>query len=384
MKTTEDFQTLIQNYQNGTCSPGEKQLLENWYNNKASNNPNVDFPDNFWQDKQNTLNEILDGSVSRKTIKLMTWPLRVLFIAATVAVIGSVWTILFTDPASLSAGGYSNDINPGGNKAILITKSGKRIVLSDNQSGIVIDEANLTYSDGTLIENGISESFSLTTPRGGTYRVRLPDHSMVWLNAASNLTYNISDKKGQKVRYVKLKGEAYFQVAKNKRLPFVVATNKQEVTVLGTHFNINSYADENIEKTTLLEGSVRIELTESSETELGDRTSFLKPGQEAVNSGKRIEVRQGDPALAVSWTEGDFLFKAESLEEIMKKVGRWYDVEVEYEDPKLKNNKFSGGISKYEKVSKVLCMLELAGQVKFEINGRKIKVLNKKYRNEKN
>lgn len=300
------------------------------------------------------------------------WSLNILWIAASILVVCGIWTVFFTrETAPVN---YMTDVNPGGNKALLTLESGKKIQLSDAKTGIVVDASKLTYNDGTLIDAEQSRTFTVSTPRGGTYQVRLPDGSIAWLNAASSLTYSPPVKEDGGVRRLKLTGEAYFEVAKDKDHPFVVSTGQQQVTVLGTHFNINSYKDEGAVKTTLLEGSVRVEPLSASGSPIPNLARILKPGMEAINSGKTIEVVPADPDLAIAWKNGEFAFKNESLEEIMKKISRWYDVEVVYDDPKVKSELFGGSISKFEKVSKVLAMLELAGDVRFKIDDKKILV----------
>ncbi|ALL05755.1 hypothetical protein AQ505_09780 [Pedobacter sp. PACM 27299] len=360
---------LLEKYNEGNCSPEELAFVENLL---LEQNPTAveltDIELNAAEERS-----ILRGQeIPAVGAKKINWSLGTFLIAASIALVCGVWTIFFAREPT--PGNYVTDINPGGNKALLTLESGKKIQLSDTKTGVVIDASKLSYNDGTLINNEASKTFTISTPRGGTYQVRLPDGSMVWLNAASSLTYRTALKEDGGIRRVKLTGEAYFEVAKDKEHPFVVSTDKQNVTVLGTHFNINSYTDEASVRTTLFEGSVRVAPLSSSGNPLLENAKILKPGTQAINSGNVIEIAPADADLAISWKNGEFAFKNETLEEIMKKVSRWYDVEVVFEDPKVKRKIFGGSISKFEKVSKVLGMLELTGDVKFKIDDKKILV----------
>lgn len=361
-----DFERLRQKAAAGKCTPEELDRLD-----KASDS-SIIGPQSQPTDEDEDVNYY--ASAMRKP-KRQNWRLNILLVAASIAFIGGTYTYLQKkDPVASQS--YSTDVSPGGNRALLTLENGKKIQLSDSKTGIVVDASKLTYNDGTLIDNEKSQSFTVSTPRGGTYQVRLPDGSIAWLNAASSLTYSSPLKSDGGIRRVKLIGEAYFEVAKDKEHPFVVSTDKQNVTVLGTHFNINSYKDERAVRTTLLEGSVRVDLISYQGAPLPEKTKILKPGMQAVNSGAIIEVNEVDPDLAISWKNGEFAFRNEQLGDIMKNVARWYDVEVVYEDPDAQYKQYGGSISKYENISKVLGMLELTGNVKFKIEGKKIIVIN--------
>jgi len=196
----------------------------------------------------------------------------------------------------------------------------------------------------------------------------LPDGSNVWLNAESSLTYPTSFSSFIE-RKVELKGEAYFEVAHNKEKPFIVHTlslsedMNQEIEVLGTHFNINSYENEDAIKTTLLEGAVRIKTPRTE--------AILKPKQQSSLGKHGLRVVTIDTEGAVAWKNGYFMFDDEGLESIMRKIARWYDVEVEFQKVN-KEQMFSGTVSKFTDVAKVLNKLELTGGVHFEIIERRI------------
>jgi transmembrane sensor len=271
-------------------------------------------------------------------------------------------------------------ITPGKNKAILILANGSKVTLDDasngeiaRQSGIKITKTakgELIYtvqSSNPIAQNTKIDYNTIETPRGGQYQVNLPDGSKVWLNAASSLRFPVAFSGGE--RKVELKGEAYFEVAKNKALPFRVVSNNQVVEVLGTHFNINSYQDENETKTTLLEGSVKVSTPTKG-------YAILKPGQESVInlSVPNIIVKDADTEEALAWKNGYFVFANEGIESVMRKISRWYDVDIEYLG-NVSQKSVWGSVSRYKNVSEVLKMLELTGSIHFKIEERRITVM---------
>jgi ferric-dicitrate binding protein FerR (iron transport regulator) len=270
---------------------------------------------------------------------------------------------------------FASDVAPGKNKAILTLANGEKISLSDALTGDVAKEAGFSITktaDGQLIYN-IAESQNtddtglntISTPNGGEWQIRLPDGSAVWLNAASSLQYALNIGTA-KQRLVKLEGEAYFEVSKNKEHPFIVETEKQFVEVLGTHFNINSYRDEQGTKTTLLEGSVRVSHKDTNESET------LKPGEQSLVTAFGTTVKDVNTDEAIAWKKGYFMFNNERQESILRKVARWYNVEIEYADQDAKNVMYYGTLSRFEKISKVLTKLEQTGEVRFDIKGNKV------------
>lgn len=267
--------------------------------------------------------------------------------------------------------GYTNDVSPGGQGATLTLANGKKIRLTDAASGEIAKEAGISVTktaEGQLVyemkaplgEETKEAYNTLTTARGESYILILPDRSKVWLNAASSLTYpaNLGE---QKVRKVSLAGEAYFEISKNKERPFRVESNGQEVEVLGTQFNVNSYADEHWVTTSLLEGSVKV-------TAVGNkRALLLKPGQQSQFSGNTGINLIPNAAVeeAIAWKNGYFEFNGEDLHAVMRQLTRWYNVEVDMQNTPRKE--FYGAIRRDVKLSQVLKMLELAGKINFKI-----------------
>jgi transmembrane sensor len=258
------------------------------------------------------------------------------------------------------------DPQPGTDKAILTLSTGKKIVL-DSSAPAILNEGKITIREGTIAYYGTVEEASqqntLSTPRGGQYKLVLPDGTKVWLNAESSLTYTTSFTGNE--RKVSLTGEGYFEVTKNKEKPFTVESAAGVVKVLGTHFNINSYGDENIGITTLLEGSVEI-------TKEGI-TKVLKPGEQARAVNNSVEVEAVDTKLAVAWKDGEFVFHNTPVSAILRQLARWYDVQVEFRDPVEKH--LNGTIKRDVPLSKVLHYLEETGEVHFKVEGSKIIVL---------
>lgn len=270
---------------------------------------------------------------------------------------------------------FSTDIAPGKNKAILTLADGRKISLSDAMKGDIAKEAGFSITktdDGQLVYH-IAESENvndnrlntISTPNGGEWQIKLPDGSTVWLNAASSIQYALNIGTA-KQRLVKLDGEAYFEVAKNAEHPFIVETDKQAVEVLGTHFNINSYKDENVTRTTLLEGSVRVSHKNTKESEV------LKPGEQSLVTISGMDVKEVDVDEAIAWKKGYFMFNNEKQESILRKVARWYNVEIEYVDPEAKNVMYYGTVNRFEKISKMLTKFEQTGEVRFDIKGNKL------------
>ncbi|WP_176141068.1 FecR family protein [Sphingobacterium nematocida] len=259
---------------------------------------------------------------------------------------------------------YGDDVAPGGNRATITLSNGTLIELSADQDGVIASGSELSYSDGRKILDATKDIqyATLQTPRGGQYRLTLPDGSKVILNAESTLRYPNSFV-NLKNREVSLSGEAYFEVAKDKQHPFIVLSAQQKIEVLGTHFNVSSYHNEETTLTTLVEGSVRV------------NNSILKPNQQSVLKEGQIRIREVDVEQAIAWKNGYLMFDDEPLYSIMQKIERWYDVEVVYAPGVDQTKRYGGGVSRYDAISKVLDKLKLTGSVHFKIEGRKITVM---------
>lgn len=257
------------------------------------------------------------------------------------------------------------DILPGRHTAILSLSSGKTYSLSDKKNGIKTDDMGIHYAEGekiTDIKN--NETILVTVPRGGQYRLGLPDGTRVILNSESSISYPVQF--GGKIREVSMKGEAYFEVAHNPKVPFIVKTEQQNIKVLGTKFNLYSYSAEAV-VTTLLEGKVEIN------TERTNHRVVLTPGEQSSVRGNSITKRKVDPSDYVGWTSDVFIFSDLKLSEIMYQISRWYDIEVIY-PPRFKDQCFFAEIPRDRKLSEVLTALQHSGNFTFEIKGRRVMV----------
>lgn len=284
-----------------------------------------------------------------------------------------------------------NRIKEDSNKVYLTLANGDRIALSDIKEGQIAKQSGITITKGgneQLIYSVTSdknvnsiEYNTIETPKGRQYQVSLPDGTKVWLNAASSLTYPVSFSPS-KERKVTLKGEGYFEVSENKTKPFIVFTNKQEVMVLGTHFNINTY-NEGITKTTLLEGVVKVSLPNKDKNI--PESMILKPGQMALNSDDKITIQEIPYAAdQIAWKDGYFVFDNANIKQIMTDLSNWYDLQVEYEGD-MSNIYFNGNYLRSRSVLKLLKSIELTNKVKFKVypedafgKGRRIIVIEEK------
>jgi transmembrane sensor len=268
------------------------------------------------------------------------------------------------------------DLLPGGNKATLTLADGKAIILDNAANGNLATQGEtkiIKTADGELAyagQNSVTDVYynTISTPKGGQYQLTLSDGTKVWINAASALRFPTAFKGNE--RLVELIGEAYFEVAKNAQMPFIVKTKTGiNVQVLGTHFNVMSYADEKETKATLIEGLVKVSN--------GVSVAMLRPGQQALSSTENtsagIQVnKEADIEEAIAWKNGIFQFNNADLYTIMRQIARWYDVSIRYEG-QMPEKRFSGTISRNLKASELLSGIEFIG-VKFKIDGRQIVV----------
>ena len=268
---------------------------------------------------------------------------------------------------------FKDDVSPGGDKAVLTLADGSTILLNDAQNGTLGQQGNskiikldgkLTYDPAGKNSNEVVYN-TISTPNGGQYQLELPDGSLVWLNSTSSIHFPTSF--AGKERRVEITGEAYFEVAKNRDMPFIVSVSGVEVQVLGTHFNVNAYKDENDLKTTLLEGAVKFVH--------GANAEMLKPGQQSQlsSNGSVNVVNNVDVERVVAWKNGLFDFESAGIETVMRQLSRWYDVEIEYKGKT--DDLFIAEMRRNIKLSDALKALELTGKVKFDIQGKKIIVM---------
>ena len=272
-------------------------------------------------------------------------------------------------------------IQPGTQQAQLTLPDGSIIDVDKKEVNVVVDGVQVTYKKGVLsyqptvttqheeesTEEKPVKSNELVIPRGGENTVILADGTTVHLNAGSKLTYPV--RFAGKRRVVALEGEAYFDVVKDETRPFIVQTHLGEVTVLGTAFNINAYTDASV-YTTLVHGKVQF-----SSSSIG--TIILSPGEQAVVSANGSEKRMVDLDEYVGWVDGRYVFNNRPLGEIMQTFERWYDIQVYYETPHLRDITYSGSLKRYGTINSFLDALELTGDLTYKISGRNILIYDK-------
>ena len=270
-------------------------------------------------------------------------------------------------------------MQPGTSKAILMMADGKEVVLEQGQNlNILLNERVrvATSSQGIVYEEHgkgmVTEEYNkLTTPIGGEYSLVLSDGTKVFLNADSELKYPVEFSDGKRI--VDLKGEAYFEVHKDSLRSFIVRMNGAEVTVLGTSFNVNTYGDDGQIYTTLVNGSVRVSSMKNKQEEI------LKPGMQSVMNVQSglLTVRKVDVEPYVAWREGRFVFRAMTLDLIMRQLQRWYDFEVFYQNSELKDYEFRGVIKRDMDLDKVLSVIKATTNVDFEVKGKVITIIKR-------
>lgn len=363
---------LLEKYKQGLCNEDELSILESWY--MAEPLAETNFSVEELNERKNKIWETLPVHQYSKTKKL--WPTYQIAAAAILLICTSfgLYFFLGRNQQAMPVDQEIATILPGGKKAILKLADGTSISLNDANNGKIVDQAGASVvktANGELTYNPNAEGTNqvqintLIIPKGGYYTLTLADGTKVWLNSASSLKYPTAFVGNERI--VELTGEGYFEVAHNANQPFKVVTDRQTVQVLGTHFNINTYDDEPTIATTLLQGSVKVTANNAP-------AKFLKPGQQANLGSNSFTVKEVDAADEIAWTTNSFLFNDEDLGSIMRKISRWYDVEVVCSD-KLANLTFSGSISRSKNIHQVLKIMQLTETIHFKFEGRRITVM---------
>jgi transmembrane sensor len=375
MMQKEEINKLLQKKQSGNCTLEEIAFLESWYAQW-----NKDVPLGLTEE------ELLEDLL---IIKKMTSTLpaerkfktlsQSLLIAASLLVIMSAGLYFYLHTRRIDYNLALHDIQPGSNKATVTLANGQKFDLKNLKGGVVVDKSGLEYNDGTDINEvgstkGITQQLVLSTPKGGQYQITLSDGTRVWLNAASSLKF-LSSFAGQKERRVELTGEGYFEVMHDAKQPFRVVSSGQIAEDIGTSFNISNYADEPLSKTTLVEGSMQLQSLKNAQDK---KPVLLKPSQQAsINATGAISLRLVNTAETLGWKNDNFIFDGEDLNSAMRKIARWYNVDVVYE-PGLKTSTtpiLDGLVSRKSKLSEVLKWIETVGDVRFKIEGRRVTVM---------
>ena len=374
---------LIVKYLQGCISPEEKVMLDKWLEESSENRE-------IYHRVQGRVNREERQRIIRKLNKRAAWervdrntkkyrhPIlrRCMKYAATIVLplfMVGVGFYLIRDKEEIHPVAEMVKISPGVTKAELVLADGHKVVLgTETIDSLVSEEGVNIVKDGNGVsylgnkEEGDLAYNIMRVPRGGEFKVRLQDGTLVYMNSETELKYPV--RFVGKERRVYLSGEAYFEVQRDTTKPFIVVMNGNEVRVLGTEFNVRSYEDEKCQFTTLVAGKVLL-------TTHDHRCIELLPNEQGiVDPQGDIRKEQVDVALYTAWKDGNFVFRKQSLEHIMEIVERWYDLKVTFEDEWCKQVSFSGNVERYDDSSKLAEMLEATGSVKFRIKNNEIYV----------
>jgi ferric-dicitrate binding protein FerR (iron transport regulator) len=352
----------------------EKVMEEEWNVGKYEEAGNIEIGQLI---EQNVMEKIRSAPVVPITRRTVFWMRKAAAVAILLIILTGLYYLITNDPPRektriATKESYSNEVKPGGDKAMLTLSNSQRIILDSAAKGILANEGgtNLENLAGMLSYSAVGNTTevlynTINIPRGGQYQVRLSDGTMVWLNAASSMRFPSAFPGNERV--VALTGEAYFEVAHDAKKPFRVQVDGIRVEVLGTRFNINAYNDEGLSKATLVQGKVKISK--------GAASAILSPGQQArINVANKLSVvKNADTKEALAWKNGYFQFNNADIETVMKELARWYDVEIVYQGAKPQGH-IKGEIPRTTTADKIIQILEASG-VQAKLEGRKITVM---------
>lgn len=365
----EDIMPILDKYQSTHLTQEEEAKIQRWLLQLGQEGDSGLSEEQIRAASHKIWLRLNESSAHRRVRRL--WTLLIAAASVVIAVFSiGLWLVKQpTDNAKVIA---TNSILPGRDGGTLTLADGTKIGIQDLLTGNIVQQSGVVISKdakGNLIYEVVGKNDAelkyntLQTGRGEQTKVRLPDGTEVALNAESSLRYPINFLPGAK-RRVHLVGEGYFQVSKDASRPFIVETDGQRVEVLGTHFNINSYRPGQV-ITTLEEGSVIVFN--------GAVSQLIKPGQQILNVGKELLVRQADMVEVLGWKEGNFVFNGADIVAVMQQLERWYGVEAVYDGPPVEGL-FYANISRSEHIEEILNVLEKTNGVHFKIEGRRVKI----------
>ena len=400
----KDFD-LLKKFLDKECSDDERRIVINWFDDKAHEQKLSFVLKRHWDEldyehaeldetTEKILNKIHhqiniendDKEANRPIVHKLTpkgrkWsPIRWAASIAILLVLGYIITY-YGNPEKKQEFVQQNlsYIKPGKPKAVLKMNDGRTIELCKSCS-VEEHEADGTKIVGTngaisYKQDGDTESKeqlfnTLSIPRGGEFRLQLSDGTTVWLNADSEFIYPVQFQGDTRV--VKLKGEAYFEVAHDASRPFQVITQDQmNITVLGTKFNVRAYPDSENSYVTLNSGSVAV-------TAAGEMVK-VSPNEQLVynENARRLKTRKVDASAYSAWKDGEFIFDSVTLEDLMKDLGRWYDVQTDFDTEELKHKRFTGDMKRYDSFVTVLNLLQGAEKITFEVNDKKVFIIER-------
>ena len=391
MKHTKEYfkiSVLLYKKQSGLISEKEEIILEEWRNASPENQAiytrlttelEIEEKKIQYQDIDATRAwEKLESEIKTHQVKERNLFASFLKYAAVILLplaIGGLLVYQVLNTAEDYSESIVEQITPGTNKATLVLSDGETVNLEEKTDTLINGHA-LNRDHRLLYETGSKDLAQMTpkwhkliVPVGGEYQLQLADGTKVWLNSDSELKY--TDQFIGKERIVHLKGEAYFDVSEDKAHPFIVKTNTMDVKVYGTEFNVMAYEDEELSQTTLVEGSVGVDV----KNEAGFvQSAMLKPNMqvEYIRGDVKAEVKNVQASLYTGWKDGKFQFNNEDLGSIMRKLSRWYDVKFFTQNPEVQNIRFSGEMKRFDDFSTILNLLELGSGVEFEVKGKTV------------
>nr|WP_315398909.1 FecR domain-containing protein [uncultured Sphingobacterium sp.] len=375
---------LAHKWLNNTISPEEGLEFNQWYR-QGLDNP-VFIGANYAKSEEelrDRMYQVIERNINRKR-RSGRWlrTVAAAFVVLNICAGIYLYSSKYEDQELVITDSSTADVAPGTDQATLILSDGSRVQLSDvaqngqlaDQGGVVISktaDGKLIYHVGSSAKSesaGVVAYNTIETPQGGQYQVVLPDGTHVWLNAASSFRYptffSSSGNREVELSY----GEAYFEVSPDADQPFMVSSGRQQLRVLGTHFNVSAYIEDGQIKTTLLEGKVKVT------DRLSKAEALLRPGQQSLLSGTGIRVKNLDDAHMELWKDGKFIFDNEQMMSVMQQISRWYKVQVVFQD-QVQDVRLNGSVSRFEHLSTLLSKLEQTGLVSFKREGNSLVVM---------
>ena len=358
---------LLKKYIEGLCTAEEEKRVLLWFYTMNDQNQDEAYPnmDGLANKINQNLSQQIQFTAKNSSISFKRTYSYLLAIACSLILIGIIAILFFfqyldLDQGEIAANGLIpisgsyglNDVEPGINVARLKLNSDEEYTLKNQDFYIVDHQNNISSKDKITLE----------VPKAGKFKIILSDGTKVWMNAGSRLVY--PEKFIDKNREVSLEGEAYFEVCKDANRPFLISCKDIKVEVLGTSFNVSSYAGSFT--TSLVEGSVKVIKD--------NQVEYLSPGQITRLIDNKLEISKSDIQSEIAWKRGEFNFDMKHLDEIIQEIGRWYDVTFVYNTDQVQSKVFSGTISRNSNLSKVLAILEASTGMKFTIKNRTIVV----------